>query len=63
MECGTEVKVVLPGTDGEVGARVVRHSGGGLALAFRQDGISLRLVDRGLDFIVRKLEEGETKAA
>lgn len=36
-DVGTEVRLELPGTDGPVGARVVRAQSGLLALTFRQD--------------------------
>ena len=47
-ETGSEVSVVLPGTEATVSARVIRAAGGNLGLAFRQDAATLALVDRTL---------------
>lgn len=54
---GTEVQVELPGTDGAVGARIVRCEHGVLGLAFRQDAALLACVDQALahiDALARK---------
>jgi hypothetical protein len=50
-ESGSEVSVVLPGTETAVSARVIRAAGGQLGLAFRQDVTTLTLVDQGLRYI------------
>jgi len=47
-ESGSEVPVVLPGTDRAAAARVIRTGRGQLALAFRQDAATLALVDQAL---------------
>jgi methyl-accepting chemotaxis protein len=59
-ECGTEVWIVLPGTDGAVAARVVRTDGQLLALAFRQEANMLARIDSALDHIGGK---GDARAA
>ena len=51
---GTEVQITLPGSDAQVAARVVRESGGVLALSFRQDEAAMVRVDRALDVIAEK---------
>jgi len=45
------VQVELPGTDGAVGARIVRSERGTLALSFRQEATLLARVDRALAHI------------
>ena len=50
-EAGTEVQIVLPGTDRALAARMVRATGGLIGLAFRQDAASLALVDAALRHI------------
>ncbi len=50
-EAGTEVEVVLPGTDHALAARMVRASGGLIGLAFRQDAATLALVDAAVRHI------------
>jgi methyl-accepting chemotaxis protein len=48
---GTEVQVLLPGVNAPVVARMVRSTGGQLALAFRQDETMLTRVDAALAHI------------
>jgi hypothetical protein len=43
---GTEVPIELPDAGGPVIVRIVRSEGGVLALAFRQEEVMLRRVDR-----------------
>ena len=50
-EPGSEVPVVLPGTEAAAATRVIRAGGGQLALAFRQDAATLALVDQALRHI------------
>lgn len=50
-EAGTEVEIALPGAAEPVRARVVRSSGGSLALAFHEDEAMLMHVDRALGHI------------
>jgi methyl-accepting chemotaxis protein len=51
---GEEVKIELPGGDDAVVARMVRNTGGVLALTFRQDAAMLRRVDAALEHIGRQ---------
>jgi methyl-accepting chemotaxis protein len=55
LDPGAEVSVALPGTGAVVAARVVRNEGETLAVAFRQDPISLANVDRALEAVVAAL--------
>ena len=48
LSAGSEVRLDLAGADGSVVARVVRYADGVLALAFRQDEVVLRQVDKAL---------------
>ena len=57
---GEEVRIELPGTDEAVVARMVRSTGGALALTFRQDAAMLRRVDAALEHIGR---QGQRAAA
>ena len=50
-DAGTQVPVGLPGVEGTVMARVVRCSGGHLALTFGQDEATQRRVDRAIAHI------------
>jgi hypothetical protein len=47
-EPSTPTGIVLPGTEGQATARVVRSAGGLLGLAFRQDPATPALVDQAL---------------
>jgi methyl-accepting chemotaxis protein len=59
-EPGSEIQIVLPGTDAAVTARMVRAANGVLGLAFRQDAETLAQVDRA----VRRIgEQTAAKAA
>jgi len=51
--CGSEATLLLPGTDGEVAARVVRANDGVLGLVFLQEAATLAQVDRALDHVAR----------
>ncbi len=51
-EAGVEVKVLLPGSSVAVDGRVVRHANGTVAVAFRQDDVTLRNVDAAIGRIV-----------
>jgi methyl-accepting chemotaxis protein len=50
-ESGSEVSVVLPGSQAAVSARVIRAGGGSLGLSFRQDAATLALVDQAMQHI------------
>ena len=52
LDAGTEIQAELPGAGSPVTARAVRWQDGVLALAFRQDEATLRLVDKVLERIV-----------
>jgi methyl-accepting chemotaxis protein len=59
-EPGSEIQIVLPGTDAAVTARMVRAANGVAGLAFRQDAETLAQVDR----VLRRIgEQTEAKAA
>ncbi len=58
LDPGAEVSVVLPGTGGVVAARVVRTEGETIAIAFRQDPISLANIDRALETVVAASAHG-----
>jgi methyl-accepting chemotaxis protein len=51
---GEQVRIVLPGSDASVVARLVRHDGELAAFAFRQDPESLALIDAALEAITRR---------
>jgi hypothetical protein len=51
-EAGSEVRMVLPGTDAETVTRVIRTARGQLGVAFRQDSATLALVDQALRHVV-----------
>ena len=53
-ESGSEVEVVLPGGERAAATRVIRMARGQLALAFRQDDVTLAQVDEALRQISRQ---------
>jgi hypothetical protein len=50
---GSEATLLLPDTDAEVAARVVRATDGLLGLVFLQEAATLAQVDRALDHVAR----------
>jgi hypothetical protein len=50
-QAGMAVELDLPGTDGELAARLVRSSAGVLALSFQQTDDALRRVDQAMERI------------
>ena len=60
LEPGSELQVVLPGTNAAVAARVVRAGGGVIALAFRQERAMLTRIDAALAHIAM---QGSRQAA
>ncbi len=53
LGAGSDVEIELPGASGPVPARVIRTSGGSLAIAFRQDPASLERIDRAMETIAK----------
>ncbi len=60
---GTELQLVLPGTVQPVAARVIRGNDGLLGLAFRQDEVMLRQVDKALAHIGQVTGAGQDENA
>ena len=49
--CGSNLTLVLPGSEGAVSARVVRMEGSWMGLVFQQEAAALTRVDQALDYI------------
>jgi methyl-accepting chemotaxis protein len=56
-QVGTEVMLCLPGSGHQVSSRVVHARGGALAVAFRQDPETLRVVAQAVDWIARQSKQ------